>query len=377
MIVEEAQWPTPESSQRGRDRSTKPISAPTVTAQLSRLTKEFTDSVHNGTLFTFDDTAAEDSSTESNRIHTPMEASSISIHTPAGFPREAPEPVTYSLFCVFDGHNGHEAAEYFMGTFQKILHSRLPPVHFMPKKVRSERLRSGTRSSLGFETAKELTCAMQYAQPPLSAHVCSTPFLLQGTTEASIFQREIRSAMARSIAVAERNFAAAGVLSGSTVTLALIVDSILCLANLGDSTAFIDNGSEGPERLSEDHNLDLNAAETERLRKAGIQVARLSINLEGPAKPGDQGIGPLRCWPAGLCLTRTFGDFDAPTEIMSTAYVRTLTLPERGCRLVLASDGLWSVVSGPESAASLTKTRRMSPQKAAQHLLMKSRVRRH
>lgn len=195
----------------------------------------------------------------------------------------------------------------------------------------------------------------------------------KGTSGFAQLLLDIRNAAARAIVVAERNFAAAGHLSGSTCTLCILVDWVLTVVNLGDSTAFLDNG-ESVIQLSEDHNLEASASELQRIQDAGVLTARLSVNLDGPAKPGSAGLGPLRCWPGGLCVSRTFGDFDAPEALLSAPFVRQVLLPERGSRIVLASDGLWAIQSGDMAKDVIVKSRSMPAIKASSFLVNKART---
>lgn len=48
----------------------------------------------------------------------------------------------------------------------------------------------------------------------------------------------------------------------------------------------------------------VNKAEQSRLREAGAQLAPVGFHLQGPAKPQEMGVGPLRMWPGGLCVSR-------------------------------------------------------------------------
>lgn len=45
------------------------------------------------------------------------------------------------------------------------------------------------------------------------------------------------------------------------------------------------------------HRIGDNKAEQTRLKSGGLIVAPLGTHLQGPAKPGEQGVGPLRIWP--------------------------------------------------------------------------------
>jgi hypothetical protein len=42
----------------------------------------------------------------------------------------------------------------------------------------------------------------------------------------------------------------------------------------------------------------------------------------GPAQgKGAIGVGPLRLWPGGLCLSRAIGDFDVGESVLSLPYI--------------------------------------------------------
>lgn len=144
-----------------------------------------------------------------------------------------------------------------------------------------------------------------------------------------------------------------------------------------------------------------NVQEQARLRAGGAQLAPLGFHLQGPAKPKEMGVGPLRLWPGGLCVSRSIGDMDtgplvvplphvrqvraaawagagqghgaaggaaalcaapptcAPTSASAPPYTHAPQLvvpPERAVRLLLASDGLWDLVS-PEKAARAVRSK--------------------
>ena len=46
------------------------------------------------------------------------------------------------------------------------------------------------------------------------------------------------------------------------------------------------------------------------------------LHLQGAAKPGAPGLGPLRVWPGGLCVSRSVGDADAGPEIISLPHIK-------------------------------------------------------
>lgn len=40
------------------------------------------------------------------------------------------------------------------------------------------------------------------------------------------------------------------------------------------------------------------------------------------ASAGEQGVGPMRLWPGGLCVSRSVGDLDAGAEVMPVPHIR-------------------------------------------------------
>ena len=121
---------------------------------------------------------------------------------------------------------------------------------------------------------------------------------------------KIRRTIAEAFVAVERQWLEVGDSSGTTVTCLLITGSLLTLANVGDSEAFIDTGCSILE-LTNSHNIQRNAKEHARLVKAGCRVAKIGLHLRGPAEPGEVGVGPLRVWnkgTGGLCVSRSIGD---------------------------------------------------------------------
>ena len=67
--------------------------------------------------------------------------------------------------------------------------------------------------------------------------------------------------------------------------------------------------------------------------------------MDGPAAPGAPGLGPLRIWPGGLCVSRGIGDIDVGEPVIASPHVRQVVVPTWGCRIILASDGVWDCIS--------------------------------
>ena len=111
---------------------------------------------------------------------------------------------------------------------------------------------------------------------------------------------------------------------------------------------------------------------------AGADVARLKLDLSGPAAPGEDGCGPLRAWPGGSRHSRALGCRDAATTtsagagvttatacpdadaeaspVVPFAHVRQVWLPPRPSRLVLASDGVWDAFDTHHKAPALLQS---------------------
>ncbi|XP_020588464.1 probable protein phosphatase 2C 3 [Phalaenopsis equestris] len=75
----------------------------------------------------------------------------------------------------------------------------------------------------------------------------------------------------------------------------------------------------------------------ERVTACGGEGGRLSI-------VGGAEIGPLRCWPGGLCLSRSIGDMDVGEFIVPIPHVKQVKLAKTGGRLIIASDGIWDAL---------------------------------
>lgn len=115
---------------------------------------------------------------------------------------------------------------------------------------------------------------------------------------------------------------------GTTVTAVIVVGYLLTVANIGDSSAVLDTGCSILE-LTGSHRIQSNPEEQARLRSAGCQLAPLGFHLQGPARQGELGVGPLRLWPGGLCVSRSVGDLDAGPEVVPLPHIRQVRLAPR------------------------------------------------
>ena len=78
---------------------------------------------------------------------------------------------------------------------------------------------------------------------------------------------------------------------------------------MGDSRCILDTQGGELQLLTVDHSLEENAEERERVTASGGEVGRLKV-------------GPLWCWPGGLCLSRSIGDMDVGEFIVPIPHVK-------------------------------------------------------
>ena len=113
------------------------------------------------------------------------------------------------------------------------------------------------------------------------------------------------------------------------MTVVLSIAWLLTIANTGDSAAVLDTGCSILE-LTKSHRIHNNLDEQIRLKAAGQHLAPLGFHLQGPAKPNEPGVGPLRLWPGGLCVSRSLGDLDAGSEVVPVPHIRQVSQPGQG-----------------------------------------------
>ncbi|KAE8674522.1 putative protein phosphatase 2C 15 [Hibiscus syriacus] len=146
--------------------------------------------------------------------------------------------------------------------------------------------------------------------------------------------------------------------SGTTVTFVIIEGWVITVASVGDSRCIFESAEGGIYYLSADHRLECNEEE-ERITTRGGEIGRLNAGII-------LYIGSMRCWPGGLCLSRTIGDMDAGEFIVPVPYVKQVKLSTAGGRMIISSDGVWDVLSAEEA---LDCCRRMSPDAAAAQIV--------
>ncbi|XP_020099013.1 probable protein phosphatase 2C 3 [Ananas comosus] len=143
----------------------------------------------------------------------------------------------------------------------------------------------------------------------------------------------------------DKEFQSRGQTSGTTATFVIIDGWTITVASVGDSRCILDAPGGIVSELTVDHRLEENIEERERVTASGGEVGRLSI-------VGGAEIGPLRCWPGGLCLSRSIGDVDVGEFIVPVPYVKQVKVSNAGGRLIIASDGIWDAVSSEMAAKS-------------------------
>uniref|UniRef100_A0A453AL85 protein-serine/threonine phosphatase n=1 Tax=Aegilops tauschii subsp. strangulata TaxID=200361 RepID=A0A453AL85_AEGTS len=130
-----------------------------------------------------------------------------------------------------------------------------------------------------------------------------------------------------------------GEVSGTTATLVVVDGFTVTVASVGDSRCILDTQGGELQLLTVDHRLEENVEERERVTASGGEVGRLNV-------------GPLRCWPGGLCLSRSIGDMDVGEYIVPVPHVKQVKLSSVGGRLIMASDGIWDALSNEAAAKS-------------------------
>ncbi|KAK6143884.1 hypothetical protein DH2020_024232 [Rehmannia glutinosa] len=210
---------------------------------------------------------------------------------------------SFSVFAIFDGHNGISAAIFAK---ENLLNNVLSAI---PEGVGRE------------EWLQVLPRA-----------------LVAGFVKTDIDFLSASSYFGRLIQLTGEN-------SGTTVTFVVIDGWTVTVASVGDSRCILDTQGGVVSLLTVDHRLEENVEERERVTASGGEVGRLNVF-------GGSEVGPLRCWPGGLCLSRSIGDTDVGEFIVPIPHVKQVKLSNAGGRLIIASDGIWDALSSDTAAQS-------------------------
>lgn len=156
-------------------------------------------------------------------------------------------------------------------------------------------------------------------------------------------------------------------LSGTTCSTCLVKKGAVWLAAVGDSTSVLVSAGEGGAAaaavVSPDHRLT-NEEELKRVIAAGARVAK---------RPNQKAKGHLRIWlqeadSPGLMVTRSIGDTVGKSiGVICEPDVFRVPITGRDKFIVMASDGVWDVVSPEEAAAVVMGA--TSPEDGAQELV--------
>lgn len=120
---------------------------------------------------------------------------------------------------------------------------------------------------------------------------------------------------------------------GCTAVTAVLMGQRLLVANVGDSRAVLSRGGKAIP-LSIDHKPNLREERT-RIEGAGGVVIWLGT------------------WRVGgvLAVSRSFGDRPLKRFVIPTPYIQEESLTERDDCIILASDGVWDVISNQEAVS--------------------------
>ncbi len=215
----------------------------------------------------------------------------------------------YSLFCVFDGHNGRHAAKHSGDMVRDTLEKHLPRGN----------------------------------APPVTH------------PDYEEWRGLIQRAMAITLVELNGTFADKGIHAGCTATLVLVTGWLVTCINVGDSHACLDTGLQLVQ-LTKDHRVALNKLDRRRVELTGAIVAPVSVSGSGPADAYQPGLGPLRVWPGGLCISRAIGDFDVGPSIVPYGHITQALVPSRGGRILIASDGVWDAFPKRKKVGAMTRT---------------------
>lgn len=159
--------------------------------------------------------------------------------------------------------------------------------------------------------------------------------------------------------------------SGTTCVCVLAKGTALYVANAGDSRAVL--GRIAPQykfavELTQDHRPYVKK-ERERIIKSGGSIKKI-VN-------GAEQIGPFRIWAdedgPGLGFTRCLGNFSSKRiGMICTPQVQRINLKETDRFVVIASDGLWEVMSSTDVVAFILRLGEDRSQ-AAKQLVVEAR----
>lgn len=156
----------------------------------------------------------------------------------------------------------------------------------------------------------------------------------------SSWREDMPQAMVNAFVKTHEDFMRTGKTSGSTATCAILDGPDLYCAGVGDTKAVFDDGEDVTD-LTVFHRVDENVDERDRILAGGGAIKRVEI--------GGSQHGPLRV-DGRLCVSRSFGDPDVSALVSEVPDVSVTRIPASGGRLIIASDGVWDVLSSRQAA---------------------------
>ncbi|GBF88929.1 hypothetical protein Rsub_01428 [Raphidocelis subcapitata] len=254
------------------------------------------------------------------------------------------------LVAVFDGHRGHEAAAFAASA--------------LPRALQLASLRAAVRD--GGRARVPVGPAPVIGKSPAAAALrdafCDVDAAFRGEwaqqlgSGGSVVSGASATSGLSYAPVAGGGSGSGGRNPGCTALAAVIAGGRLLVGNAGDCRAVLCRAG-APLALSRQHTADLDD-ERARVLAAGGSVAR--------------GAGGWRVGAAGLQVTRALGDFDlkGPIDggVTPEPEVVELALTEEDSFLVMATDGVWDVMTDAEAVALVRDTVK-DPQMSAKRLV--------
>lgn len=127
--------------------------------------------------------------------------------------------------------------------------------------------------------------------------------------------------------------------SGCCATLVCASEKTLVVANTGDCTSILVPFDERMRHtlLTTSHAFNDSPQERERVTRKGARVDYATN------QKGEKG-GPLRGWPGGLTVGRSFGDADCKKYVTDSPSISITEWDPSSCVVVVASDGVWDAL---------------------------------
>ncbi|KAK1258785.1 putative protein phosphatase 2C 33 [Acorus gramineus] len=153
----------------------------------------------------------------------------------------------------------------------------------------------------------------------------------------------LRQALSDGFVKTDNEFQRRGARSGTTVTFVVVDCWTATVASVRDSRCILEAHDGMVSVLTVDDRLEENSEDSKNfivLCDFGCNSS-VFIFLQR---------GPLRCWPGGLCISRSIGDTDVGDFIVPDPHVKQVKLSNNGGRLIIASDGVWDALASEMAA---------------------------